>query len=153
MSRWRSCLWGPPGSPARGFTGSPDASRKARPDLCPRLLRPPERRPVSAPPSCKTEPSGGCAQTCDRVRESISGRQPRRIRQGAVEPRSPAFAAAVGPGAVLAAGSLRRTADGPPVPSSASRPRRRAAAASSGAGERLHAEYYAYDFFVAGRSR
>ena len=82
-------------------------------------LVPPGTPPCPCPSSCETEPSGGCAQTCDRVRESISGRQPQRIRQGAVEPRSPAFAADVGPDAVLAAGSLRWTADGPSVTHSA----------------------------------
>ena len=88
---------------------------ESAPGLVPEGYAPPGTTPCLCPSSCETEPSGGCAQTCDRVRESISGRQPQRIRQGAIEPRSLAYAADVGPDAVLAAVSLRWTADGPSV--------------------------------------
>ena len=110
---------GAPWLAGKGDCREPGCITESAPGLVPEVFAPPGTPPCPCPPSCETEPSGGCAQTCDRVRESISGRQPQRIRQGAVAPRSLAFAAAVGPVAVVAAGSLRRAADGPPVPSSA----------------------------------
>ncbi len=110
---------GSPWLAGRGDCREPGCITESAPFLVPEVFAPPGALPSCCPPSCETEPSGGCAQTCDLVPESISGRQPQSIRQGAVEPRSLAFAAAVGPDAVLAAGSLRTPADGPPAPSSA----------------------------------
>ena len=110
---------GAPWLAGKGDCREPGCITESAPGLMPEVFAPPGTPPCPCPSFCETEPSRGCAQTCDRVRESIFGRQPQRIRQGAVEPRSLAFAADVGPDAVLAAGSLRWTADGPSVTPSA----------------------------------
>lgn len=110
---------GAPWFASRGDCRESGCITESEPGLVPEVGAPPGRPPCPCPSSCETEPGGGCAQRCDHVRVSISGRQPQRVRQRAVEPRVLAFAAAVGPDAVPAAGSLRWTAAGPSVTPSA----------------------------------
>lgn len=52
--------------------------------------------PCPCPASCESEPPGGCGQSCEGGLDSLSGRQPQRIRRGAVERLSLAAATAVG---------------------------------------------------------
>jgi len=147
LSRWRSCLWGPPGSPARAIAGSPDASRKARPDLCPRFLRPPERRPVPAPPPAKLNRAGDARRRAivsgNRSPDgSLSASARERLSRG---PRLSPPLSAPSPflPQVHCEGPPKDRSFPHPPPcssgtsrSSANRPGRRAAAASSGAGGR-----------------
>lgn len=147
LSRWRSCLWGPPGSPAGAIAGSPDASRRARPSLSPRYLRPPERLPLAAPPPAKLNRAGDA-----RRRAILSGnRSPDGSPRASARERlnrgpwlSPPLSAPMPclPQVHCARPPTDRPFPHPPPcssgtsPSSANRPGRRAAAASSGAGGR-----------------
>jgi hypothetical protein len=74
------------------------------------------------PASCETEPPGGCAQACDRERESITGRQPQSTRRGSVDRWSLAAAADLGTTSAHAARVLRLTACGQFASSSSSTP-------------------------------